>query len=453
MEAARKRIAGRGAKLPAVLMVVGVVAALTASAGGAAASTVERGGLGETLDSQVERAHEERGFSGSVLVAKEGEVALNKGYGLADDEERKPATADTVFGVASLAKQFTSAAILKLEERGELGVRDPISEHLEGVPPDKAGITLHQLLTHTSGLAKNHSESDFEEMGRREALARIFAEPLARAPGSGYEYSDSGYAVVAAIVEEVSGRPFDDFLRENLFEPAGMGRTGFWDDPRFDRLSVANGYTNGVEQGFPTGFPGPSWAIVGPGGILSTTGDLRAWWTALEGNVVLSEESTDKLFGRHVRLGEGEYYGYGWEVSDTDLGTLITHNGAGNTGNAFLAAYPERDLVVAVLSNRVTFRGLTFGGLLEDDDLPYHVVLPADETGAWLAESAEGGALSGPPGATLPLWLTLGGLGTLATVSTGATALALRLTKKLRPRKKTPPRGRPYKSGPQANET
>lgn len=110
---------------------------------------------------------------------------------------------------------------------------------------------------------------------------------------------------------------------------------------------------------------------MGAGGQLSTTGDLLRWWRALEGNTFLSETSTDKLFARHVRYGEGQFYGHGWEISETEgLGTMVTHNGAGNTGSAYVAAYPDRNLVVAILSNRVTFRSVTLGGLLEDDDLP-----------------------------------------------------------------------------------
>ena len=195
------------------------------------------------IGAYMERVEGEKDFSGSALVARDGKLLLHEGYGLANDATGEPVGQGTVFGLASLAKQFTAAAILKLEEQGHLSVDDRISEHLEGVPSDKAGIKIH-LLTHTSGSTKDHARGDFEQMDRTGALRRIFAKPLARTPGSAYEYSDSGYTVAAAIVEKASGETFQGYLQSNLFRPAGMGSTGFWDDPLFDGLPVANGYAN-----------------------------------------------------------------------------------------------------------------------------------------------------------------------------------------------------------------
>lgn len=416
-----RRVAG---SLGRRAVLVGLLAGLlVGTVGDVADGAPGRGVSGDEIGAYMERVEAERDFSGSVLVARDGEVLLHEGYGLAEEATGEPVGKDTVFGLASLAKQFTAAAILKLEEQGRLGVDDRISEHLAGVPSGKTGIKIHHLLTHTSGLTKDHARGDFEQIGREEALRRIFAKPLARAPGSGYEYSDSGYTVAAAIVEEVSGRSFQGYLHSNLFRPAGLDSTGFWDEPRFDGLPVANGYANGEDQGSPAGFPGVSWAIMGAGGQISTTGDLLRWWRTLEENTVLSEASAEKLFARHVRYGEGEYYGYGWERSEAEgLGDVITHNGAGNTGNAYFAAYPDRDLVVAVLSNRVTFRSITLGNLLEDDDLPYQVTIPADETGMRLARNIESGDFSELPSPTLPISLTLGVLGVLVAVSLGAVA-------------------------------
>lgn len=412
---------GAGRAVGVIVLLVGLI---VGSMGDVAGATPGRGDSRDQIGAYMERVEGEKDFSGSALVARDGKLLLHGGYGLANDATGEPVSQDTVFGLASLAKQFTAAAILKLEEQGHLSVDDRISEHLEGVPSDKAGIKIHHLLTHTSGLTKNHARGDFEQMDRTGALRRIFARPLARPPGSAYEYSDSGYTVAAATVEKASGEAFQSYLRSNLFRPAGMGSTGFWDDPAFDGLPVANGYANGEDQGSPADFPKVSWAIMGAGGQLSTTGDLLSWWRALEGNTVLSEASTDKLFARHVRYGEGQYYGYGWEISETEgLGTVVTHNGAGNTGNAYFAAYLDRNLVVAVLSNRVTFRSVTLGGLLEDDDLPYQVTIPADETGMRLAQNIESGDFSELPSPTLPTSLTLGVLAILLAGLLGAVVL------------------------------
>ncbi|HET6201725.1 MAG TPA: serine hydrolase domain-containing protein [Planctomycetota bacterium] len=298
-----------------------------------------QGEVGKGIDETISRL-EKFGFSGVGLVARGGEVLLAKGYGLADCEKGVPCTVETVFSVGSITKQFTAAAILKLEMEGKLAVEDPISKHLPGVPPDKAGITLHHLLTHSSGLRSDFAEGDFEPVGREEYVRRALASPLLFEPGTSYAYSNAGYSLLGAIVELRSGKGYEAYLRAALFEPAGMLRTGYR-IPKWRPEDLLVGYRAGERWGTilerPMAEDGPYWALRANGGIHTTLGDMLRWHLALEGDAVLSTEARRKLFTPHVAEGpEGRsHYGYGWAIFKTPRGTkLVAHNG----GNGIFAA-------------------------------------------------------------------------------------------------------------------
>ncbi|HEX8998904.1 MAG TPA: serine hydrolase domain-containing protein, partial [Blastocatellia bacterium] len=169
------------------------------------------------------------GFSGSILVSRQGKVLLHKSYGWADKQQGIPNTNDTAFDIASLTKQFTAAAILKLEAQGKLKTSDPISRHLPNVPADKAGIAIHHLLTHTSGFDPDFTEG--KNITREQFIAGMMKMPLVAETGKEYIYANSGYCLLAAIVEIVSGQPYNKFVVEQLYKPAGMTGTGSYDDP------------------------------------------------------------------------------------------------------------------------------------------------------------------------------------------------------------------------------
>ncbi|MEA2695190.1 MAG: hypothetical protein QOJ16_4577, partial [Acidobacteriota bacterium] len=225
------------------------------------------GPLGESLDRFFSRL-EAFGFSGSALVAQGGQIVLDKGYGLADREHGRPYTARTIFDIASISKQFTAAAILKLEQEGRLKVEDPIGKFLGTVPADKAPITLHMLLTHTSGLPDLLGD-EYEPVSRPEMVRRAMAADLVHVPGRRFLYSNLGYNLLAAVVEIASGKPYEQYLKERLWEPAGLRHTGFHVP---DREDVAHGYTPTGDWGTPLDHPwapdGPYWNLRGNGGIL-----------------------------------------------------------------------------------------------------------------------------------------------------------------------------------------
>jgi len=323
--------------------------------------------LGEKLDAHMSRL-EAYGFSGSLLVAKGGEVILDKGYGFADAQRKVPFTSDTAFDIGSITKQFTATAILKLEMQGKLGVSDPISKWFEGVPEDKKGITLHHLLTHSSGLEDVFGD-DYDEMPRDRLVKAALESKLLWAPGTRYRYSNAGYSLLAAVVELASGKPYETYLRENLWLPAGMTRTGY---RLQEKGALAHGVTGDREDwGTPLDKAwapdGPWWNLRGNGGVLSTTGDLYKWHQALEGEAILSKEAKAKMFTPHVPEDEEgrSHYGYGWAIFKTQRNTrLIAHNGGNGIFNADFRRYVDDGVVLIIGSNRQDFLSIPAVGPL-----------------------------------------------------------------------------------------
>jgi len=271
--------------------------------------------LKEKLDSYILTAVE-AGFSGAVLVVKGGEVILHDGYGLADREKNIPVKKDTVFDIGSITKRFTRAAILKLEEQGKLKRSDLLSTVIDDVPVDKAEITIEQILEHTAGFHEYHDTSgDFEEMDREKALKTILNQKLRFEPGDREAYSNSGYGLLAVIIELVSEQSYPSFLKEYLFKPAGMDRTGFYRDPLWEEDEVAVGYEGRRigKKNSPYYWPHMTWALVGGGGMVSSVGELYKWIQALQTNKVLSEKAKEKMYdprGSPMAYAGGNDFGF-----------------------------------------------------------------------------------------------------------------------------------------------
>jgi CubicO group peptidase (beta-lactamase class C family) len=309
---------------------------------------------------------ETSGFSGSVLVStKEG--VFKKGVGLSDRENNVKFTTQTISETGSVTKQFTGAAILKLEMQGKLSVQDKMSKYIKGVPTDKSEITLHHLLTHSSGLPPAIGD-DYEAIDREAYVARALKAPLAFQPGTAYEYSNTGYSILAAIIEQLSGKSYEAYLSENLFEPAGMKMTGY-QMPKWDNKNVATGYRNGNRWGRPTGNEqrwaqdGPYWNLRGNGGILSTVEDLQKWHEALLTEKILSKAAKEKYYGRHIEEGQGagSYYGYGWASIPTARKTwALWHNGGNGVFFCDFYRYLDEGVTIIVQTNALKpeYRGL-----------------------------------------------------------------------------------------------
>ena len=309
------------------------------------------------------------GFSGTVIAGRGGDVTYCEGFGLADRDEGTAATCDTVYDVMSITKQFTAAAVLKLEMTGKLRVSDPIGAHLSAVPADKRGITLHHLLSHTSGLAEGLGD-DYDVISRDDMLAGALASRLVSAPGTEFHYSNVGYSVLAAVVEKASGVSYEQFLSRELFAPAGMRDTGYV-LPRWSPERVAVEYDDtGTSQGRPNDHPwaadGPHWNLRGNGGMLSTARDMFRWHHALSGDRVLSESARKKLFTPRVRIpGMDVWYAYGWGILDTAHGKVAWHNG----GNDWSLASYARELPDGAMTYWVSNQAYSEDWNLEDIEL------------------------------------------------------------------------------------
>ena len=359
-------------RLPLLLLLTLFAGIFTCQAACRAAGADPRGEvhgpLGESLDRYLSRL-EDFGFSGSVLVARKGQIVLDKGYGLADREHGKPYTARTIFDVASISKQFTAAAILKLEQEGKLKVEDPIGKYLGAVPPDKAPITLHMLLTHTSGLPDVLGD-EYEPVSRQDLIRRAMASDLVRVPGRKFWYSNVGYDLLAAVIEMVSGKGYEEYLTERLWKPAGMLHTGFH---VADKDLVAHGYTPAGDWGTPLDHPwapdGPWWNLRGNGGILSTTGDLYRWHVALTGDAILNARERAKLIAPQVSQGRAAHasYGYGWAVeTDPKGGRKVAHIGGNLVFDSDFRRYLDAGMVLIASSNSTDYSAIPVAPHLEN---------------------------------------------------------------------------------------
>lgn len=317
-----------------------------------------KGEVGAKLDELLTR-YAMYGFSGAVLVAKDGKIILHRGYGLAKRESNTPNRVDTLFAIGSLTKQFTAAAILQLEAQGKLNTQDAVSKYLGEFPPDKAGITIHHLLTHTSGLIADGASARLPLERRDEYIEAVKATKLRSVPGEKFNYSNVGYNLLAAIVEKVSGSAFEDYVQQRLFKPAGMNSTGFTGKRQWDDSIRAAGYEPAaIGSGSVTRAETPQaskWDDRGAGGVLSTTGDLYKWYRALEGRRILSAASKQRLYTPF--LGD---YAYGWEIKKTKQGTpAIQHGGDVPGFQSWFARFPaENLLVITLINNRMRWRSL-----------------------------------------------------------------------------------------------
>jgi CubicO group peptidase (beta-lactamase class C family) len=294
------------------------------------------------------------GFSGAVLVDHEGEVVLRRGYGMADRATRRPYTPETVQTHGSLTKQVTAAAILLLESRGELDLNVPISRYLGPVPPEKQGVTLHHLLTHSAGFPGSIGR-DAEPIGAEEYLERALAAELLFEPGTGYAYSNVGYSLLGIVLERVSGRGYEELVRESLLLPAGLADTGYL-LPAWSEERLAEGYLDGGHWGrvFRRQWreDGPGWHLRANGGLHTTVDDMHRWLEVLRGRGPLSPQAVEKWTTPYVDEGGGDYwYAYGWVVVQTDFGRVVTHNGSNGIFGADFAWLPDADLFLYIQGN------------------------------------------------------------------------------------------------------
>ena len=292
-------------------------------------------------------------FSGAVIVARDGVVLFRRAYGLANREWSVANTPDTRFRIASLTKQFTAAAILRLQEDGRLALDDPAARHMPDLPPSWAPITLRMLLDHTSGLPNVTALPDYPTVIARtartpmEVVGRLFSEALLFPAGSAQEYSNTGYVLLGAIIERITGEPFAEALRRLVLAPAGLAETGDADPERvIPRRAEGYHRAAGTWRNAP---PVAAAAALGAGGLVSTLDDLVAWDRALLSGRVLAPESVAAMF-----RDRGHGYGLGWYLGTAYGRRLWSHGGFLNGFSAIKDTYPDLGLTIVVLGNTET---------------------------------------------------------------------------------------------------
>jgi CubicO group peptidase (beta-lactamase class C family) len=314
----------------------------------------------------VERAHtllkghlDEQKFMGVALVAQHGKPVFEKSYGWADVEWEVPHIPQSVFRIGSITKQFTAVGILQLAQKGKLKPEDAVTKYVQDLPKSWNAVTLHQLLTHSSGIPNYTSIPAF---GRQvvmkpntpqELVGLVKDQPLEFKPGERWGYSNTNYVLLGMILEEVSGAKYADYLQQHIFEVAEMKSTAY-DSTKLILKHRARGYqmaTHGMENAPFIDMSVPFAA----GGVHSTAQDLVLWDQALNGDQILSKTWRDRMFtGYVVTTVKNSSHGYGWFVSKENGQTQYSHQGGSPGFSTMIARYPDSKTTIVLLSNLST---------------------------------------------------------------------------------------------------
>jgi len=287
-------------------------------------------------------------FSGSVLIAEGENVLISKGYGMANLEHDVPNTPQTKFRLGSITKQFTAMAILMLQEQGQLDVQDPVCDYIPDCPEAWQAITIHHLLTHSSGIPNYTGFPDFKELAVLGStisgtIDTFRDKPLGFAPGTAFGYSNSGYILLSHIIEQSAGNPsYEAFVSENIFQPLNMMNSGV-DQNSLVLSNRASGYvrvdSNTLANADYLDMSVPHAALY------STVEDLYLWDRALYTETLVSQNSLDMMFT------PDKGYGYGWFISYMLGRKVAAHDGGINGFATFIARFVDDDVVIIVLSN------------------------------------------------------------------------------------------------------
>ncbi len=320
------------------------------------APTISASDLNSWVNTYFTSLVENHVFTGSVLIARSGQILVDAGYGLADRDRNIPNTPQTKFRIASLTKQFTAMAILMLQARGKLDVRDSICKYLSDCPAAWLMITIHHLLTHTSGIPNETEDPAYPVFKKTPAapaqtIARIQDKPLDFQPGEKWSYSNSGYILLGEIVERVSGQSYEAFLQQNIFGPLGMTSSGY----DHNRSDLAVGYLDrfSVADYIDMSIP------FSAGALYSTVEDLYRWEQALYTDRLLPRDLRDRMFTGYAAIpGQSPVpdstdwaYGYGWMLAKEGGRELLMHTGSTDGYASIIARYPDDKVTIILLSN------------------------------------------------------------------------------------------------------
>jgi CubicO group peptidase (beta-lactamase class C family) len=329
--------------------------------------------IDQYMAARVDRDH----FNGTVLLAKNGQALFCRGYGMANLEHDVPCAPNTKFRLGSITKQFTAMAILILQERGKLAVTDKVKKYISSAPKAWDDITIHHLLTHTSGIPNYTGFPDFLKTLRNpvtldELIAKFKDKPLDFKPGEKFKYSNSGYIVLGKITETASGRPYDAFLKEAIFDPLGMRDTGY-DNAATILKNRASGYSRLL------GLAPANSAFIdmsiphAAGALYSTVLDLLKWDRALDSEKLLPRKSIEAMFTPFK-----DRYGYGWTIDNKFDQPRQSHAGGIPGFVTYIQRFPAEKLLVVVLSNFEASKVGTIGSDLAAIALGGPYVIPRE---------------------------------------------------------------------------
>jgi CubicO group peptidase (beta-lactamase class C family) len=307
------------------------------------------------IDSLILKNFKDKDGPGGVfMIAKKGKPIYQKAFGKANIELDVNLNSEYIFQIGSMTKQFTAIAILMLEEQGKLNTKDTISKYLADYPFGNK-ITIHHLLTHTSGIKDFTKMKSLQDIAQKEMTPKMLVgffknEPNDFAPGEKFDYNNSGYVLLGYIIELVSGESFEDFIEKHIFQKLGMGQSQYATDRQiihkraYGYQKKESGYFNKSLINFSVPFSA--------GALMSNINDMLKWQNALNQNLLLNAENSKKAFVKYkLNNGEAITYGYGWHIKEID-GTPMRENGGSIFGFKTMGVYfPNEDIYVLGFSN------------------------------------------------------------------------------------------------------
>ena len=291
-------------------------------------------------------ARADKGFSGVVLVNVDGNTIFHEAY----DPLGHSINKSSCFWIASVSKMFTAATAALLQERGKLDLQAPITTYLDDVPADKKSITLHHLLTHTSGLDSTYVAEGIVD--RPKATRSILATPLKYPIGTSFLYSGDGYNLAAIIIEVVTGHPFESVVEDEILTPIGLTSTGFWGYPVDEANCNIVPYE--TDAGISESLSKPNYGFRGTTGMRSNARDLLLWYQALFNDAGIFANLRKLIFTPYIEKAPHVAYGYGWNIVNTTRNTrMLAHSGQDDviTHVSYLYAFPDEGVVLIILSD------------------------------------------------------------------------------------------------------
>lgn len=313
------------------------------------------------IDQYLVNLAEKQNFSGGLLIVKDGKKIFSNGYGWANKENKIPFTPRTLASIGSITKAFTAAAIMKLVEQNKLSLDDELKKFFPAIAADKANITIHHLLTHSSGFHEflKQDGGDYEKINAEDFAKRAFAEPLAFTPGEKAVYTNVGFSILGIIIEKISGLGYEQFLKTNLFEPLQIKNIGYH-FPTLKADTIATGYQNQKswgthQQKFEEAGGGPFWNLKANGGLEASLDEMFLWINSFTNHTILSKSNIEKMFTAQIQEEgyDGKFsFGYGCNISQSKRNTKMIGNG-GSNGIYFarLVRLPEEGLVFYMVTN------------------------------------------------------------------------------------------------------